>query len=292
MKKTIHFIGAAAICAVATQLASAAPLLEETFDYTTGSVDSQNGGTGWGSGWSVTVPADHAGSAANVTAGSIAFSDYVVAGNKLTVDITPTSFDTTDVAREVAIGATSGDLWASFLYRRVDTGSNGSRGVELRVEPVGDPLQMGMSPKGSSTRGAEIRYDGADGGTDASTDLQNNEPYLFIARFADLGQATGDGATLWGLSVSDYDAIKSGGITVAELNANASIAATDAQSGSDVLNVGDVLNLATFTSQPITYEIDEIRYSDTLNDALTIPEPGSFATVLVGALALGLRRRR
>jgi len=264
-----------------------APLLEETFDYATGNLDGASGGSGFqaASNWSVTVPGSATGGA-QVEAGSLVFSDYATSGNKLTLSLdTASSFSNLLVERPVGFSATGGDLWMAFLYQRVDTDINGSRTAEARID--GSTPQFGAKPKDSSTQNGTVRYDGSDG-TGAGA-LQEGDVRMIIAKFADLG-VDGAVASMWFLDESEYDLIKAGGVTEAELGA-APITDSLAPTDSRTVAAGDTLKLLNSSSQtPFAFSLDELRYGDSLN-SVVIPEPGSAAMLALGVAAMASRRR-
>lgn len=271
-------------------------IIAEPFDYTASeALDGKNGGTGFSGAWSTSISAGATGSA-TVTAGSLGFSNFPTAGNKLSVSLDTIpggSALAVEPKRSVNASAGSGDLWASFLYRRTDTTNvNTSRIAEIRIGPsgTGTSPQMGMRAKVSGSQGVAVRYDGSPGSTAATSSIQDGSVYLLIAKFADLDQASGGAAQMWVLRASDYDGIKAGGITEAELNTAAYLKATDVQAAKKV-SVGDLITISN-SSSAVSFgiDVDELRYGTDLQSV--VPEPAAVGGVIGAGLLLAGRQRR
>ncbi len=263
-------------------------LIAEAFDYNTGALAGNNGGTGWASAW--TTSFSTATGSIDVTSGSIAFSDYATTGNKVTLDFqTAPAFTSIWALRTVSQGVSSGDMWYSFLYQRQDTaGITTSRTAEVRFND--GVIHFGSQIKAASSQGIKVRYEGSTGSTAAATSIQDGNAYLAISKFENLNNV-GPQATFWVLDAAGYDSIKAGGLTEAELNATAVLIATDATSTAEVLTANlDKIELVNATSSyPFTFDLDEIRLGVSLADV--IPEPAS-AGLIAAAFGLLLARRR
>ena len=64
-----------------------------------------------------------------------------------------------------------------------------------------------MKAKNSGSQGVAVDY-GAGSAASGGWNVQNGDTFMFITRFADIGQATGGAAKMWVLTTDDYDAIK------------------------------------------------------------------------------------
>ncbi len=238
-------------------------LLSESFTYDVGDLAAMDGGEGFASPWLVTV-SDGATGTATVSEGSIAFSDFPVSGNRLSLELTEQDdFDQVDASRDVGVSATSGDLWVSYLYQRKDGGAaRRSRAASLSFSD--GSVKLSTDAKYTGGDGVAVRYDGKFTGKAAKAEsddasLQDGDSYLIVSRFTDLGLKGGTG-TSWVLSASAYDDIKDGGITEQELDESAMLQAVDTTNVVDVLAEGDKLSMMLATSAtPFAFDVDEIR---------------------------------
>jgi len=287
-------IGTAALF-VLTQAVNAAPLISETFDYDPGSLVGHNGGDGWSNAWSVTAYPAAATGSIEVTAGSLAFSDYATTGNKLSLSIdTTTAFAAPLASRNVAVSAGSGDLWVSYLYRRTDAtiGTTTSRSADLRFND--GAIHFGSQAKAANSQGIATRYEGSNGANATAATISDGATYLVISKFANLG--TGPDATttatMWALSVAGYDAIKSGGLLESELDGAAVLKATDTGSTAEVLTaLTDKIELVIASSAaPYSFDYDEIHVGTSLADVVAVPEPASVGLLGLAVAALLCRR--
>ena len=295
--------------------ASGAPLLMDSFDYPGGgaSIDGQAGGTGWDGAWSVRVHEELTGGA-TVETGSLSFGSYPTFGNRVSItansSTAPASLRNVSLDRKsgVTVGSVGGEMWQSFLWRRVDNTFNGydtnfnvGDGVQddFRVKTN---FEMRIRPKRENIDGLQLRYfDHSLGEEIESPDINDGDTFLFVARFQDLGNTnpiTGPlrMAQLWVLDVTGYEAVKAGSTLYAE-----AVQINNAQHGSDeetMLNAGDVIgiahlyyNRAAAFGDEFTTEWDEMRWGDSIDDVLpgftnanigVVPEP---STMLLGSLA-------
>ncbi|MCC6680029.1 MAG: hypothetical protein IT445_03910 [Phycisphaeraceae bacterium] len=257
------------------QVSMATALVEETFDYATGPLAGNNGGTGFDGQWFTDFST--ATGTIDVTSGSIAFSDYGTTGNKVSLDFqTAPAFTSIWALRTVNAGISSGDMWYSYLYQRTDeSGSTVSRTAEVRL--YDGVIHFGTQIKTASSQGIKVRYEGSLGATAASVSIQDGNPYLGIAKFEDLG-VNGALASFWVLSETAYDGIKAGGIDESELDGAAVLKATDNTNTIEVLTAMlDQLYLVNATSAyPFSFDIDEFRLGTTLADVVPVAalQPG------------------
>jgi hypothetical protein len=275
-RRTLSAIVLAGAMALAGGPATAQPLIEDAFDYPTGPLAGNGGGTGWAGPWGITTQTASTASI-NVVEGSLVFSDYATTGSRVNLSVEAGSgFQGIIGQRFVSQSVSSGDLWASFLYRRTDEDpSLISRTAEVRVDT--NPIHFGLKAKGPSSQGIRVRYEGSDGPSAAATSVQDGATYLMIGRFTNLGTTDMSGVgTMWALSEADYDSIAFGGVLVEELDEAATLIASDTTSIADAkdLQIGDPIALVNFTSSfPFAFDIDELRYGTSLADVV----PGSDA---------------
>jgi hypothetical protein len=262
--------------AMAGDAAIAQPLIEDAFDYPAGPLAGNGGGTGWAGPWAITTQTAST-SSINVVEGSLIFSDSATTGNRVNLSVEAGSgFQGIIGQRFVSQSVSAGELWASFLYRRTDEDpSTVSRTAEVRVDT--SPIHFGLKAKGPSSQGIRVRYEGSDGLSSAATSVQDGATYLMVGRFTNLGTTDMSGVgTMWALSEADYDSIAFGGVSVEELDAAATLIASDTTSVADAkdLQIGDPIALVNFTSSyPFAFDIDELRYGTSLADVV----PGSDA---------------
>lgn len=267
----------------AAPLSQAGILLSEDFDYDNGAVSGENGGEGFAASSSYS---DNGNGTATVSSGSLVFGDLQTSGGKLTLDAVGGNLL---VMRDIGFSATTGNVWSSFLYSRIDTDpDNSSRAVEVRLND--GSIKFGVQPKVANTQGANIRYDGGTSGSAAGT-FASGDVLLVIAKYENVGT---DGATasLWILDEAAFEAISDDGVTEAELG-TALQTDTLGAAASETISSGDTLQLVNATNTfPYTFSIDELRYGTTIEDIIPVPEPGSMVLTSLGALALLADRRR
>ncbi len=260
----------------------AALLITEPFDYDVGSLNGKSGGTGWGGAWSVT---DTDGTAV-VTQEGLTFSNMPVSGRAVEVSIPSTSaFVDMKATRTVAnMPNTGDDLWVSFLYKRTDSaiGNNGSRSAEIRHNGVNFRMQI----KRSGSQGSALDYGDGTFVTNGTKNIQDGNVYLVVARFGDVGEATGKHALMWILRPENYDAvIADGTVSAVELDSNYYLRLDDAHSQETF----GAIWMGIATSQaPFSVVYDELRYGTDANDVVPtpIPEPATIGLITMGALGL------
>lgn len=265
-------------------------MIYESFDYGAGNLAGNNGGLGWNTPWAMIDPDG----VASVTPDGLTFSDMPVSGRAAQVQQTATgAFFDVVTTREVGVSIPAGeDLWISFLYRQPDAplASNNSRTAELRHEG----LKLRTQVKAANTQGIAFRY-GSSGGTatNATQNVQTGETFLIVARYGDVGQATGDPGTMWVLSESDYESVKLAGVSQAALDANNLVSLTSPHANVN-LNLGDDVLLLVADSQNANFraQFDELRYGTSIEDVvLFVPEPASAFVWAIGFASLLAARR-
>lgn len=280
--------------------AQGALLVYEPFNYTSGQDLSTLAvtGTGLGTTW--------AGAAGTFTtqSGSLAFSNFPTSGGKMWIDSAgdPANLWTTIPSNPNATGS---DLWCSYLVDMVQFGNNGtSDGIYVNTAKSSEsptvarfivsPDNMTATNTGNPTTMAPT-IGAADGATTNGTGpLAVNTTYLVVADFQ---VSTSTKGTMWILSPDQYDAIKAGGITLAELNSPGAV--TQKIVGTIGSNVGwgafSKLNFSAWARSASQHEqasIDELRYGTTIDDVLPTPTPEPATLVLMSLSLVGLLRRR
>ena len=248
---------------------SAETLFTESFNYTLNdSLAGKTGGSGWASGssWSVVKT----GSAPNVPNATIvaplAFSDYPVAGNALRVQhASDTAWGGGKISRTIGTLPAAGEsVWSSYLWK-LDSTQNGK---VANVIDLGDGSGFASLPRSAWDNAKVAASYGSTKQTSATT-LTTCTTYLFVSSYTNTGGTGGGTATTWVLSASQYDAIKSGGITQSELDAqntvkiSATTSTTESLSGTSTVSVSH--NRAA-NGNAVTYSLDEIKYAPTLGD--------------------------
>ncbi|GEM_PF-5225052 len=254
----------------------AAVLIYEGFDYSSGGINWSdiNGGTGFDSGgWAPPVSYT-----ATIVSG-LDFSDYddnYSNGNALLFQTGGTG-NARNANRGVNVNS-SGTVWGSYLFNlSSDTGSN----EEFRTSFDGSARLLANVSGGTNFSGVSINNSDANEAASAFTPPVGTT-YLYIGKWEDTGGTSDlDTGTMWILSAANYDAIKAGGITEAELNA------TNSGTATAIGSWGGITDTASFDFDFRRYQgtIDELKYGSEIGDLFTaIPEPSSLS--LIG-LALG-----
>jgi hypothetical protein len=173
------------------------------------------------------------------------------------------------IVRPVGVNVATGELWASYLYRAVNTTINGVADVRFRNAAAGQ-FGSGSSRKfrnlGDAASGTLF---GGVGGADAATAsdgpaLNDARTYLLVAKFANVGQ-TGT-AKWWALSQQNFDRIRFDGVlTEAELDALNVDKVTQGTQASQVVASGDWLQVTTYQGSAI---YDELRFGASLVEVM------------------------
>jgi hypothetical protein len=262
--------------------------MEERFDgpgYNLGATTlaGLSGGTGFGGPWI------NFGNGTRTISPGLVFSDYPVSGNS--INYAPSS---TTVADRRDIGDSSipllgGELWMSYLstYRLVGS-HNG--GVSM-VTDGGNGVTIFSLQRGNG--GPTNGLVGVDATLVSASGL-SGDVVLTVAKFTNFGlgsAVTPQLGTFWALSDANYDAIKSGGITESELNANNLATATDSVTMPIAYTTTTNVVISDGSGASGNLTLDELRWGTDLQSVVAIvPEPGSAAMIL-GVLALLTVRR-
>jgi len=268
--------------------ANATLLSYESFDYTTGqALNAQNGGLGWGSN------AWNAAGQYTVVSG-LSFSDYPVLDNAVELNDPATSNAQLLANRQVASTANPTTLWYSYLYRPDTTANNNYNGLQLNTSTT----NVGAARLRSANRGWSTAIGGVgvdNGVTFGSQNFVDATTYLVISKFTGLSGSSITGKW-WSLRTSEYDSIKAGGISEAELDATNYDNSTETVGLAYSFDTGKYVQIQWVASsaggQSATY--DELRHATQLADLFTpIPESSTFFLGVLGLLGLlGWARRR
>lgn len=277
--------------ALTSAVSMATPVIYESFDYAAGSLEGQNGGSGWGGAWTFS---DYTQGTQQVVAEGLTFSNYHTSGGALRLDEDNAggSFRSVGVRRAIGVDfAIGSDVWVSFLAKSAEPLSSfTSMTAEIRHGATAGATELRMRPKGAGSQGVMIAYDSA-GSNVASKSAQDGRTYLYVCRFGDIASATGKVAIMWVLDEEGYNlSMADGVLSEADLNANYYLMAQDAHTNQS-LNTTDsaLINLGDSNTLPFAYYFDEIRYGTSL-DAVLIPEPATIALLGLGGLLIKRRK--
>ncbi len=303
-------------CAIgAAGAAVASPFVYEPFNYTVGNgANGQSGGTGFlaGSSWAYSEAATST-STGTIAAG-LSFSDLPVSGGALLLSVVSSSSsgfsDTVNLKRRPASApnGTTDEFWTRYLFREGTNRPNVDGFVAGLTIDDAETLS-GYHKFGSWAMSGNINDRG---GVSVNTSitaaashtnlLTDSNVYMLIAKFTNVNAANtvARTGTWWALSVADYDAIKAGGITEAELNATHSqyATATVMPTASQPLNFTtsdfyDFRGIRPAVSNAFeNYYFDELYSGTTLGDlGLPVPTPGVLWAMAGAAVSCGRRRR-
>ena len=258
--------------------ALAAPLEIESFNYpsSTGqTIDTLNGGTGWGGAWGdgdfdVTL------AATNTSLTYPASSPLTSAGGRIELTATdPSAQATRTLGTTMSLATNNQNYYSSALFRRsAVTGETSTvsffSGGNLRWFygiDVNGKFSVAVDP-GTTTQRATSAFDAAADTT-----------YLVVARFrTNTFQPSGNDEV--------FLKVFAPGDTVAEPTSDAGWDLSS-NGNSGVVLSSIRLDMANAAGQ--TNALDEFRIGTTFTDVTGVPEPGSIA--LLGAAAIGLLRR-
>lgn len=325
--KALGAWGVALLCCALGGASASAALLYDGFDYASGNLAGNAGGVGWAPGntlgdgaWDVSVDPALTGSG-TVETGSLTLSTFPTVGNRLRLTVTAsTDFSVAHFVRpfrNIDVNVSSGELWQSFLWRRVDnTDFDYSQapldGLQSETRNNGfgfsGPIHFRVRPKRQNLDGSSVRYDGQVSGPPAEVAnpaINNGETFLYIVRFTNLGTTDKSGkATMWVLNAADYDAIQAGGNlginrTLFAEAASTSTAPQVMSAGHTEVIFSSYQDLSAFNSLPFIVDWDELRWGTTVGDVVpgwtidqVVPEPGTCILAGIGSLLLGAFGRR
>ncbi|MFT3785020.1 MAG: hypothetical protein QM770_02490 [Tepidisphaeraceae bacterium] len=318
MSTTARWIGCVA-CLTFSACAHAATLVSEPFNYTLNvAIAGRNGGSGFfaGDAWSYTEQGAGGSTSTGTIAPGLTFSDLPVSGNSALLSVVSSSSsgfsDTVNIRRRPAVvpNGTTDEFWTRYLFRESVNRAN----VDLFVAglTIDDVETVSLYHKfgtwaisGNANDHGGVNVDtSVTAAISATNSLSDSNTYLLIGKFTNVnaGFTVARTGKFWALSVADYDAIKPGGITEAELDATHSQTATETVlptvsqplnfTTSDFYNFRGVRPAVSNAFE--SYYFDELVSGTTLGDlglpTPPAPEPAS-AAVTLGTL-FTLRRVR
>ncbi len=296
--------------------AGASPMVVEHFDYTlNAAIAGQSGGSGFfaGNAWSYSELGTNGSTSTGTIAAGLTFSDLPVTGNSALLSVVSSSSagfgDTVNIRRRPAAvpNGTSDAFWTRYLFREgTNRGNVDLFGAGLTiddVETVSGYHKFGSwAISGNANDHGGVNVDSSIlAAASATNSLSDSNTYLLIAKFTNVNAASTVArvGTFWALSEADYNAIKSGGITEAELDSTHS----QTQTETVLPTVPQPLNFSTSDFYDFrgirpavanafeSYYFDELYSGTSLADiGLPVPEPASVGGA--GIFAIARRRRR
>lgn len=298
-------------------VASAALLVNETYDaYTpqvfpttgmgaldTGVTTSAQGLTG---NYFINNPGGGSGFA--ISAGSLAFGSYNgTTGNKFQYRSNGggSTLAAKISASTVAAGST---LYSSFLVQTVASPMSTASFTETRIaSAIGDSGGNSRFRSQIDTSnpvadgGPGVAYTGAIAGTGSTTALDTGTIYMVISRFTNIGQTVSSTATLYVLTLAQYNSFATALYSESYLDdVNAISNGNLTNRVSQTVTPGTAQTFATDNFSQIggigtssgVVNIDALKYGTDLLSVVTIPEPGSVLLTGLGLLAVTGKRRR
>ena len=271
---TIKNLAAAIALCAATPLAMAAIIASDNFDYATGEVAGQNGGSGWAGSWTANTGVTQV-----VTPGT-----SLGGGNALQV----TGNNNNAAYRQLASPFTGNNLFVDF-YIQLDSGilaANDFLGLWLDSGTTGDHTNrpnIGIKADGNGSNDVFVRTSGTGGSFAAGSNIGNTNDvtYHIVGLLSRTAPGNYTRFSMWlNPDLDDLltpDALMTGNTGLSQVSYIGFRSAN--------LDSGDILL------------VDGLQLSTTWNEALRIkandvPEPGTAALIGLGLLGLGLYKRR
>jgi hypothetical protein len=291
MKQLLLLATVATSLAIGANSTQAAAPVYEGFDYTADSdITTLTGtGTGFTGGWFNGI-----GAITGITSGTgLSFGSLETSGGSLAV-ISSGGNNWQFLARSLGTTIAAGEtLYQSFLYQYTSQNGNGQNfGISVGNDALANHT-MGLLPHAYANNNGRLSYaDNSNAILTYSQPINDFTTYMFIAKFSNIGGASS--ATGWVLSLDNFNAISGSPITESALSAN-NIATANLNGTAGLFSTSQFIKIGDFIGDGINYSVDELRYSNNLNDVIpvAVPEPGVVALLALGGLGwLTLRRRR
>ena len=255
-----------------SQKSDAALLYYEGFGYSTGSLSSQNGGTGFDNAWGTSG----SGGAVNVQSSSLAYSDLLTSGGK--AYLSPSGAGGAAITRNLNSTINSGTVYLSFLTNLDD--GNRYFGLALdnnggEVFLTGKPTTYGSPGSWSLTNSANLPGSPISSGQNISLDTTA----LMVLRI-------------------DFNA--SGANERVRLYVNPTLGVEPVTANIDVISsasfsINQIRMSAGYfvAGSPTAYGwVDEIRLGTDFASVTPVPEPSVWLLGCIGLLAVFAQRRR
>lgn len=266
MKNSLQTLAfAAVLIAFSAQHSHATILLSESFDYSTGNLAGQAGGTGFTGAWTTVGDAG----AATVQAGSLAYSTLATSGNKTYVSPNVAASG----ASRTFSNMNSGTVYMSFLINQ----DEGTRFFALRLyDGAAQNLLIGRGTAGTSWILGNTLGVAQDTGVAATLDTT----FLMVLRIDFNASGANERLRLYVNPTLGTEPLTAqvDGTTTSSFQINKLDIAGGQTGGGNTVSKG---------------WFDEIRFGTTYADVTPVPEPATLALLSLGGLAvLFLRRRR
>ncbi len=273
--------------------------------FTTSSPTSSNGGTGFGSGWSLT---DNGGTGTATIVSGLTLNDLNTSGNALEIN---SNLGGVVLSRSIPAIATAvpadGTLWGSYTFSQLTDVNNGgygsyasTSGTQFNIDGDSNRQYFANAVDNSAYSSSDYADIGAYKNSNGysvypgSGNLTPGQTYFVVFEFQNIGYGafTGNVTTenLWVLNQADLTAID-GNFTTTNLNANSLLDATytgNFEFGSTVFDSTALFGLAGGEG---TAEFGNVALGTTLGDVAqynveSVPEPSTSALLVGGFLSL------
>jgi hypothetical protein len=293
MKRSTGLITTIVALAVSASTTSAALTDYDGFDYSGTTLNGQNGGTGWSGGWIATgaSPSDNLSNDATslsypVGWESPASTPSTTGARVSTGDLASNASSSRLLANTFDMTVDGNTMYVSALFRKnrangETTGDN----ILLEFVDAGANRRFGMGIEGNT----DTPWLNANGSGTAATTVTAGSTYFLVAKIvAGQGGTQGSGglqdvATLWvfGDSYRSEVPLTEPGTFDRQLTEFTGAILDRIRIRIDTGNTGTVPG-----------EVDEIRVGTDWQSVVAVPEPAVAGLIGLGAVAIGMRRRR
>jgi hypothetical protein len=245
----------------------------EGFDYDAGSLDGQNGGSGWDGAWG---SGDWTVSATGLSYTDSQGTSLVTSGGSVTTTANDSNWvhfrDLSSVSQSLM--DEDSVFWMSFLIESRSENPRGTYGISL-FAGGSEPILLGRHFQQGSPTGSTLASTGWNSEVSTVQDEGESETWLFVAQF----DMTENEANFWinpdiGGPVPE-NALASGSQTISDWNTTR-------------------IRLGQFgSSDGSNFSLDEIRFGTDFASVTPIPEPGTLVLVgiTLGAFLIFRKRR-
>ncbi|MEA2069100.1 MAG: hypothetical protein U9P12_07870, partial [Verrucomicrobiota bacterium] len=191
------------------------------------------------------------------------------------------SFSAGTLGRSLSTYSVSfGDLWMAYLFRFDTDRSTIPDDEWLEVRPGTGDMRMAIDETFSAV---ELRYGSDYSISTEDSNVKNGTTLLYVAKFPDMGSATGSDAKGWVLAASEYDSmLANGGVSETNLDTYAGIQLSNSFNADSTM-AGNVtmqlIPLGRNSSTPSFY-IDELRLGTSLDVVAPAILPSGVPTII------------